>query len=91
MATKGTARIGAEAAPFTETLLEHYIRISMDDRGFNIDNIFTGRLWRSVKYEKVYLKAYKGVPETGAGPGSYQRSYEDERPHQSLEYRTGSV
>ena len=49
-----------------------------------MDNIFVERLWRSVKYEKVYLKAYPNIPETKAGIGAYLRFYSEERPHQSL-------
>ena len=63
-------------------LLEHGIQISMDGKGRYIDNIFVERLWRSVKYEEVYLKAYQNVPEARAGIGAYLRFYNHERPHQ---------
>ena len=53
-----------------------------------LDNIFVERLWRSVKYEEVYLKAYEGVSEAKAGLSTYLDFYNDERPHQSLEYQT---
>jgi putative transposase len=46
------------------------------------------RLWRSVKYEEVYLKAYQDVPEARTGIGAYMRFYNEERPHQALGYRT---
>ena len=73
---------------FTSMLLEHGIRISMDGKGRYIDNIFVERLWRSVKYEEVYLKAYQNVPEARAGIGAYLRFYNHERPHQALAYQT---
>ena len=73
---------------FTSMLLEHGIRISMDGKGRYIDNIFVERLWRSVKYEEVYLKAYQNVPEAMAGIGAYLRFYNHERPHQALGYQT---
>ena len=73
---------------FTSMLLEHGIRISMDGKGRYIDNIFVERLWRSVKYEEVYLKAYQNVPEARAGIGAYLRFYNHERPHQALGYQT---
>ena len=69
-------------------LLEHGIRISMDGKGRYMDNIFVERLWRSVKYEEVYLKAYQNVPEARAGIGAYLRFYNHERPHQALGYQT---
>ena len=64
------------------------IRISMDGRGRALDNIFIERLWRSVKYEDVYLKDYGSVPELKAGLQAYFRFYNEDRPHQSLGYRT---
>ncbi len=73
---------------FTGMLLEQDIQISMDGKGRYLDNIFVERLWRSVKYEEVYLKAYEGVGEAKSGLGTYLDFYNDERPHQSLEYRT---
>ncbi len=73
---------------FTGMLLEHGIQISMDGKGRYMDNIFVERLWRSVKYEEVYLKAYEGVGEAKAGLGAYLGFYNDERLHQSLEYQT---
>tara|TARA_B100000315_G_scaffold234869_1_gene249267 strand:+ start:365 stop:847 length:483 start_codon:yes stop_codon:yes gene_type:complete len=73
---------------FTSTLLNGGVRISMDSAGAYMDNVFIERLWRSVKYEEVYLKVYESVAEARAGIGAYLRFYNTERPHQSLEYRT---
>jgi putative transposase len=73
---------------FTSRLHEHGIRISMDGRGRVIDNIFIERLWRSVKYEEVYLKDYLGVMEAISNLKSYFRLYNYERPHQALDYQT---
>ena len=53
-----------------------------------MDNIFVERLWRSVKYEEVYLKAYDSVGDAKAGLGTYLDFYNDQRPHQSLGYQT---
>lgn len=64
------------------------IRISMDGKGRCLDNIFCERLWRSLKYEDVYLKAYKTVAEAKAGIGAWFSFYNDERPHQALDYLT---
>jgi len=60
----------------------------MDGRGRVFDNIFVERLWRTVKYEEVYLKDYESVPMAVAGLGSYFAFYNQERLHQSLGYRT---
>jgi putative transposase len=73
---------------FTGVLLQHGIQISMDGRGRCKDNVFVERLWRSLKYEEVYLKGYQRVPEARAGIGAYFRFYNGERPHQALGYRT---
>jgi len=73
---------------FTEMLTEHRIQISMDGKGRYMDNIFVERLWRSVKYEEVYLKAYEGVGDARTGLGAYLGFYNDERLHQSLGYQT---
>ena len=64
------------------------VRISMDGRGRAFDNIFVERLWRSVKYEEVYLKDYDTVADAEKGLGWYFPFYNDERKHQSLDYRT---
>lgn len=73
---------------FTGMLLEHGIRISMDGKGRCMDNIFVERLWRSVKYEEVYLKGYEDGRAARVGIGAYIRFYNNERPHQALGYRT---
>ena len=73
---------------FTSVLLAHGVRISMDSVGGYMDNVFVERLWRSVKYEEVYLKAYESVAEARAGIGAYLTFYNTERPHQALDYRT---
>jgi putative transposase len=73
---------------FTGQLSAKGIAISMDGRGRCMDNIFVERLWRSVKYEEVYLKDYASVTEARAGLDHYFRFYNHERLHQSLDYRT---
>jgi putative transposase len=64
------------------------MRISMDGRGRALDNIFVERLWRSLKYEDIYLKDYTKVPELAAGLAAYFHFYNYQRPHQSLNYCT---
>ncbi|MFC1937889.1 IS3 family transposase, partial [Chloroflexota bacterium] len=73
---------------FTGLLKQHGVRISMDGKGSYNDNLFIERLWRSVKYEEVYLKAYQNGKEARSGIGNYFRFYNTERPHQALGYRT---
>jgi len=73
---------------FTGELAERRIAISMDGRGRCLDNIFVERLWRSLKYEEVYLKDYGSVPEARAGIAGYFQFYNHQRLHQSLDYRT---
>ena len=73
---------------FTDRLKEEKIQISMDGRGRVFDNIFVERLWRSLKYEEIYLKAYQNVREAKREIGRYFYFYNRERPHQSLDYRT---
>jgi putative transposase len=73
---------------FTAVLKAHGVRISMDGKGRCLDNVFVERLWRSLKYEEVYLHAYEDVRAARGGIGSYIRFFNQERPHQSLEYRT---
>ena len=73
---------------FTGILEGHGIRISMDGRGRVFDNIFVERLWRTVKYEEVYLHEYRTVAEARAQLAAYFRFYNEERPHQALGYRT---
>jgi putative transposase len=76
------------AQAFADTLEMAGIRISMNGRGRALDNVFVERLWRSVKYEDIYLKQYDSVPSLLAGLEAYFTFYNDERPHQSLGYRT---
>jgi putative transposase len=66
------------------------IRISMDGKGRYLDNIFIERLWRSLKYEDIYIKAYPSVQEARRGIGGWLAFYNDERLHQALGYRTPS-
>ena len=76
------------ARSFANELETTGIRISMDGRGRVFDNIFVERLWRSVKYENIYIKEYATVPDLQAGLADYFDLYNHERPHQSLEYQT---
>lgn len=71
---------------FTSVLEAQGIKISMDGRGRAFDNIFVERLWRTVKYEEVYLHEYTTVKEAMANLGAYFTFYNEERPHQSLGY-----
>jgi putative transposase len=73
---------------FTEVLLKNEIAISMDGKGAWRDNVFVERLWRSIKYEEVYLKAYDSVSEARASIGRYLAFYNGRRPHSSLDRRT---
>jgi putative transposase len=73
---------------FTQRLESSAVRISMDGRGRAFDNIFIERLWRTLKYEDIYIRDYRQVPEARSGIGSYLRFYNQERLHQSLGYRT---
>jgi len=73
---------------FTGVLIENGVAISMDDKGAWWDNVFVERLWRSVKYEEVYLKAYESVSETRASIGRYLDFYNGRRPHSSLDGTT---
>jgi putative transposase len=76
------------SSQYTERLSQADVRISMDGRGRAMDNIFTERLWRSVKYEEVYLKDYASPREARQGLQQYLDFYNYERPHQSLDYCT---
>lgn len=73
---------------FTESLCEKGILISMDSKGRCFDNIFIERLWRTVKYEDVYIRDYEDVPSLFTGMESYFHFYNFERVHQALGYRT---
>ena len=78
------------SAEFTDRLKEEGIRISMDGRGRALDNVFVERLWRSVKYEEVYLHDYATVPAAVQGLKKYFEFYNEERLHQALNYQTPS-
>ena len=73
---------------FTGLLLANDVKISMDGKGRALDNIFVERLWRSVKYESVYLNQWETVQEARIGLNDYFEFYNNERPHQSLNYKT---
>ena len=75
---------------YTDLLTGHDVQISMDGRGRCMDNIFTERLWRSVKYEDIYLKSYHDIHEAQKGLSDYFSFYNEKRKHQSLNYRTPS-
>lgn len=76
------------SSDFTGRLLSAGIALSMDGRGRALDNIFVERLWRTVKYEDVYLKGYETPKEVFVGLREYFPYYNWERPHQALDYRT---
>ena len=76
------------ALEFTSRLEAAAVRISIDGRGRALDNVFVERLWRSVKYEHVYLYEYAVVPELEKGLNDYFTFYNHERLHQSLSYQT---
>jgi putative transposase len=76
------------SSDFTNVLKQAQIKISMDGKGRALDNIIVERLWRSVKYEEVYIRDYEEVVEAYSGIGNYLSFYNNERPHQSLNYRT---
>ncbi len=74
---------------FTDLLKKHEIAISMDGKGAWRDNVFVERLWRTIKYEEVYLRAYASVPEARASLGRYiDHFYNARRPHSSLDRQT---
>jgi putative transposase len=73
---------------YTDRLEEAGIAVSRDGRGRALDNVFVERLWRSVKYEDIYINNYELVPELESGLKAYFWFYDEERPHQSLDYRT---
>lgn len=76
------------AEAFTQVLLARGIKISMDGKGRCLDNVFVERLWRSLKYEEVYLNDYDNLVDARAGIGSYLTFYNGHRPHQALGYQT---
>jgi putative transposase len=73
---------------FTDVLLKNEIAISMDGKGAWRDNVFVERLWRSIKYEEVYLRAYDSVSEARSSIGRYLTLYNGQRPHSSLDRKT---
>ncbi len=73
---------------FTSRLLDRAVAVSMDGRGRALDNVFVERLWRTVKYEDIYLKDYATVDELYEGLARYFDFYNQERVHQALDYRT---
>jgi putative transposase len=75
------------SAEFTSALEKRGVKISMDGRGRALDNVFVERLWRTVKYEDVYLNDYETVPECRAGLAAFFERYNSRREHQSLGYR----
>jgi putative transposase len=76
------------AREYTGRLEDAGIAVSRDGRGRALDNVFVERLWRSVKYEDIYIKDYEQTSELESGLGAYFWFYDEERPHQSLDYRT---
>ena len=74
--------------PFVSVLEQSQIKISMDGRGRAYDNIFIERLWRTVKYENLYLREYETMVEATMGLRNYFEFYNQERLHQSLDYQT---
>jgi putative transposase len=79
------------AQAWTSRLESAGVAVSMDGRGRCLDNVFVERLWRSVKYEDIYLHGYETVPQLQQGLGRYFRYYNEARFHQSLAYRTPAV
>ena len=76
------------ADAFTRVLKDHHVAISMDGKGRWIDNVFVERLWRSVKYEDIYLRAYEAPAALRAGLEKYFRFYNSRRRHSALNRRT---
>jgi putative transposase len=76
------------ARAFTSVVEEARVQISMDGKGRALDNVFVERLWRSVKYEDIYLNNYSNVVDLEMGLQRYFRFYNHQRVHQSLGYRT---
>ena len=76
------------AEDFTQVLVAKGVRVSMDGKGRWVDNVFVERLWRSVKYEDIYLHAYESVRQLKSALACYFEFYNVRRPHQSLGYRT---
>jgi putative transposase len=79
------------AAAWAARLEAAGVQVSMDGRGRWLDNVFVERLWRTVKYEDIYVRGYEAVPELQHGLGRYFPYYNEERLHQALDYRTPAV
>lgn len=75
----------------TTFVLERDVKISMDGRGRCMDNIFTERLWRTIKYENIYLRSYRSIDEARSGIGDYLNFYNNKRIHSSLNYETPAL
>ena len=73
---------------FTGVLVSNAIQVSMDGKGSWRDNVFVERIWKSVKYEEVYLHAYASVDGARSSIGRYLKFYNEQRPHSSLDRRT---
>ena len=78
------------SATFVNRLLDRAVAVSMDGRGRALDNVFIERLWRTVKYQEIYLRDYATVADMEEGLKLYFEKYNNERPHQSLNYQTPS-
>jgi len=78
------------SAEFTQPLLAAGVKLSMDGKGRCLDNVFVERLWRSLKYEEVYLKRYEDVLEANRQIGDYLRFYNERRPHSAHGRQTPS-
>ncbi|ACN15113.1 transposase (IS150 family protein) [Desulforapulum autotrophicum HRM2] len=76
------------ATNFLKVLTDHKIKVSMDSKGRALDNIFVERLWRTVKYEEVYLKSYQSMKDAQSSLKTYLNFYNKKRLHQALEYKT---
>ncbi len=81
-------RPGIDSKYWTDALTAAGIKISMDGKGRWVDNVFIERLWRSLKYECVYLNAFDSVRDIGRGIGTWMSYYNTERPHSSLDGQT---
>ena len=88
MKSKLSGRRAGPGNSFTGVLIKNAIAISMDGKGSWRDNVFVERLWRSVKYEEVYLRAYASVGEARSSIGRYLDFYNGRRPHSSLDAAT---
>ena len=86
--TAGTLSGISGSTDFIKVLAAREIKISMDGKGAWRDNVFVERLWRTIKYEEVYLRAYASVSEARAGIGRYLTFYNGRRPHSSLDGKT---